>query len=242
MRKFRRVQNRRAADRTPAQSRGRRLQQPRRQIGLGTGRAGHLAQVLGQVAGLLDDLLPAILPGVGHGRQHLVEARHALARLGRPISAAIERLQVGRQEDRHRPAAAAGHHLHRVHVNLVQVRPLFAIDLDAHEVLVHPRGDLPDSRSSRAPSRGTSGRPSSRSTRKSAALRLWTARAPRVPRETNPPDCCVLQQVRAGLVGQSVGHRQAYSLKVCSGPGNVPDRTSSRNRVTASVIVLFKSA
>ena len=51
----------------------------------------------------------------------------------RPVRAAVERLQVGRQKHRHRPAAAAGHHLHRVHVDLIEVGPLLAIDLDADE-------------------------------------------------------------------------------------------------------------
>ena len=76
----------------------------------------------------------AVLPGVGHGRQHLIEAGHAHPRRRRPIRAAVKRLQVGRQKHRHRPAAAAGQQLHGVHVDLVEVGPLFAIDLDADEI------------------------------------------------------------------------------------------------------------
>ena len=47
-----------------------------------------------------------------------------------------------REEDRHRPAAAAGERDDRVHVERVDVRPLLAVDLDVHEALVHHRGDL----------------------------------------------------------------------------------------------------
>ena len=86
-------------------------------------------------------LLAAIFPGVDDGGQDLVEAGHAARAVRRPVGAAIERLQLGREEHAHRPAAAAGEHLHRVHVDLVEVGPLLAIDLDRHEVLVEQRGD-----------------------------------------------------------------------------------------------------
>jgi len=36
----------------------------------------------------------------------------------------------------------SGHHLHRVHVNLIEIRTLFAIDFDVHKVVVHQLGDL----------------------------------------------------------------------------------------------------
>ena len=83
-----------------------------------------------------------LLPGVGHGGQHLVEAGHAAAQPRRPVRAAEERLPLGRQEHRQRPAALAGHHLHRFHVDLVQVGTLLAVHLDPDEVLVQQPGDL----------------------------------------------------------------------------------------------------
>src|SRR6202011_2529523 len=43
---------------------------------------------------------------------------------------------------RHRPPAGTGHRLYRAHVDLVEVRPLFAVDLDGNEVAVHQRGGL----------------------------------------------------------------------------------------------------
>ena len=75
--------------------------------------------------------------------QHLAEARQAVTRLGREVRAAVERLAVGRQEHRQRPAAVPGQRDDRVHVDRVEVRPLLPVDLDVDEVLVlEPRGLL----------------------------------------------------------------------------------------------------
>ena len=74
--------------------------------------------------------------------QHLAEARQPVARLGRVVRPAEERLALGREEDRHRPAAVAGERDDRVHVERVDVRPLLAVDLDVHEALVHQRRRL----------------------------------------------------------------------------------------------------
>src|SRR5688572_18131385 len=56
------------------------------------------------------------------------------------VRAAIERSALRRQEDGHRPTAAAGHHLDRGHVDLVKVGPLLAIHLDRDEMLVEVAG------------------------------------------------------------------------------------------------------
>ena len=74
--------------------------------------------------------------------KHARKSRHAVAVFRRKIGAAVKRLAVRREKHRHRPAAAPGQHLHGVHVNLIEVGPLFAIDFDADEMLVHQRGDL----------------------------------------------------------------------------------------------------
>ena len=50
----------------------------------------------------------------------------------RKVRAAEERAAVGGQEHRHRPAAGA-ERLERGHVDLVDVGPLLAVDLDADE-------------------------------------------------------------------------------------------------------------
>ena len=60
----------------------------------------------------------------------------------REVGAAVERLQRRRQPHAHRPAAGPGRHLDEGHVDAIDVRPLFAIDLDRHEVPVEHVGDL----------------------------------------------------------------------------------------------------
>src|SRR5258705_547175 len=51
--------------------------------------------------------------------------------------------QARRKSENHRerPAAVTGEHLHRTHVDVVEVGPLLAVDLDAYEQVVHERGD-----------------------------------------------------------------------------------------------------
>ena len=66
----------------------------------------------------------------------MAKAGAAVAVLGREIGAAEERLQIGREPDRHRPAAAAGGGLHEGHVDAVDVGALFAVDFDGDEVSV----------------------------------------------------------------------------------------------------------
>jgi hypothetical protein len=53
--------------------------------------------------------------------------------------AAEERSPLGVEEHGHRPTAAAGHGLHGLHVDGVDVGPLLAVDLHVHEALVHDR-------------------------------------------------------------------------------------------------------
>ena len=83
----------------------------------------------------------SFFPGLGDALQDFGEAGLPVAILRRKIGAAEERLQVGREPDAHRPAAAAGRRLHEGHVDAVDVGPLFAVDFDVDEMLVHHRGD-----------------------------------------------------------------------------------------------------
>src|SRR3954451_24501184 len=86
---------------------------------------------------------PAVLPPEPrYLLQHLREARAAVARLGREIGAAPERLARGREEHGERPAALLAHQRQRVLVDGVDVRPLLPVDLDADEFAVHRRRDL----------------------------------------------------------------------------------------------------
>ncbi len=121
------------------------------------------------------------------GFQHLAEARQPVARLGREVRAAVERPPFGREEDGHRPAAVPGQRDDGVHVDRVEVRPLLAVDLDVDEALVHQRRGLARPRTTRAPSRGTSGTPRSRSRAGSAGPRRARGRAPPRPTGTSRP-------------------------------------------------------
>ncbi len=99
-------------------------------------------QFIGDLMGLRDHGGTTALPSVGHGHQHLIEAGQAVVRPRRPVSAAEKRLAFRREKHRQRPAAAAGQHLHRVHIDLIQIETLLPIDLDAYETLVQQPGDF----------------------------------------------------------------------------------------------------
>ena len=79
------------------------------------------------------DLVAPGLPGVGDPLQDLAERRHAVPGLVGEVRARVERLPVRREEDRHRPAARAGHRLDRVHVDPVHVGTLLPVHLHSDE-------------------------------------------------------------------------------------------------------------
>ncbi len=76
-------------------------------------------------------------PRVGDCVEQLHERRHPAARFPRVVRTAVERRTVRGEEARHGPAALPRHRDRGVHVDGVEVGPLLAVDLDAHEVLVH---------------------------------------------------------------------------------------------------------
>ena len=154
----------------------------------------------------LADLLALALEGVDHGFHHHPEARHAAALVGWEVGAAIERHALGVEEDGHRPAAVAAHRLHRLHVDGVDVGPLLAIDLDADEVLVHVGGGLRVLEGLAlhhvAPVAG--GVADGEQDRPVLLTRPGQGlRAPGVPVDRV---LAVLEEVRAGLLGEPVGH------------------------------------
>ena len=145
-------------------------------------------------------------PRLPHAVEDLAERGHAVARAVREVRAAVERRAVGRQEDRHRPAALPGHRLDGAHVDRVEVGPLLAVDLDRHEALVEqPRRRLVLERLALhdvAPvARGVADRQEDR-----------PVEGPRPGERLGPPRVPidrvvgVLEEVRAGLAGQAVGH------------------------------------
>ncbi|MNC85252.1 hypothetical protein D3C83_08420 [compost metagenome] len=92
---------------------------------------------------LLANLLALVPVSLGNARQKIEKARHAVAAVLGKIGAAEERRAVGHQEHGERPAAAPlrEHGVRRL-VDLVEVRPLLAVDLDVDEVAVHLRRHL----------------------------------------------------------------------------------------------------
>ena len=175
----------------------------------------------------VERLLAAILPGIDHRRQNLIEPRHAARALRRPIRAAIKRLQLGRQKHAHRPAAVPREHLHRVHVNLIEVRPLLAIDFDRHEVLIEHASDRFVLKAlvlhHVAPVTGRV--PDRKKDRLVLAPRLLDRLfAPRIPIHRI---VLVLQQIRARFLGEAIRHQMmslAISLHYSIHP---PPRTRS---------------
>ncbi len=83
------------------------------------------------------DLLALVVPGRAQAQQHLGEARPAEPRRRRKIGAAPERRAFGRQHHGQRPAALLAHGVQGRHVDLVDVGPFLAVDLDADEAGVH---------------------------------------------------------------------------------------------------------
>ena len=102
----------------------------------GMGQRGH------DLVAALTDLGAIVCPGVGDSMQHLEETRLPIAIHGREIGAADKRLQPRRQENIERPAAAAGRRLHESHVNAIDIRTLFAVDLDADKTRVQEGRDF----------------------------------------------------------------------------------------------------
>ena len=94
-----------------------------------------------KLGGVLDDFVTLGPIGVGDCLEHAHETRTVVAIVGGEVGPSENRLTRWQQEHRHGPAAAAGHHLDRGHVDLVEIGPFLAIHLDAHEVLVHDLGN-----------------------------------------------------------------------------------------------------
>ena len=106
-------------------------------LGSAAGQPGrHRPQLADDLVGGLLDLVAPVLPGVADGGEQLQEVRL------RVVGAAEERPAVGGQETRHRPAALPGQRDGGVHVDRVDVGPLLAVHLDAHEPGVHRGRDL----------------------------------------------------------------------------------------------------
>ncbi len=112
-------------------------------VGPGDGRglqapaAGH---GLGQALGLGGGVVTVLAPVLVDRHAHLLERGQAVAALLREVGAAVEGLAVGGHEDGERPAPVAGHGLHGVHVDPVDVGALLPIHLHVDEEAVQQLG------------------------------------------------------------------------------------------------------
>ena len=106
-------------------------------------RAGEVGLVdLSQLLRTLRDAVPSFRVGIAYRLENFAKRRYAVSVVGRKVSPAVERTSIGQQEHRHRPAAVAGHRLHGLHVDAVDVRPFFAIHFDVDEAVVHEASGL----------------------------------------------------------------------------------------------------
>jgi hypothetical protein len=97
---------------------------------------------LHQRGAVLLDLVRLLAEETRNLTQHVDKARLAVARCFRKISTAPDRLAVRRQKHGQRPAAVFAEMMQRRHVDLVDVRPLLAIDFDVDEEIVHDARDI----------------------------------------------------------------------------------------------------
>ena len=167
---------------------------------------GAAAQALGDALAAGADLVRAVGPGFGHGLQHLAPARSAHARLGWEVGAGVEGHLLGGEEHVQRPAARPGHRLAGLHVDGVDVRALLAVELDAHEALVHEvRRPLVLEGLAFHHVAPVAGRVADREQDRALLAARATERllAPRIPVHGV---VLVLEQVGRRLAGQAVGH------------------------------------
>ncbi len=95
-----------------------------------------------QFVGGRDDFHFPFAPQFRDLTEQLQKTWPAMPRVRRKIGAAEKRLQIGREKNIQRPAAAAGRGLHERHVNFVHVGTLLAVHLDADKMFVQKRADF----------------------------------------------------------------------------------------------------
>lgn len=99
-------------------------------------------QARGEGRGLGQYARMIFFPILGNFLEQSGEARTAPAVLRREIGAGKERFLIGGEEHGHGPATLIPVQRQRgLHVDLIKIGPLFAIDFDADEMLIHDPGD-----------------------------------------------------------------------------------------------------
>jgi len=178
---------------------------------LGAERALRLAQPLRlphrfqELAAGLEHLAPPAVVGLRDGLEHARERGHAVTVDRREVGASVERHPLRGEEHGHGPAAAPGHRLHGLHVDLVHVGPLLAIHLDRDEEPVHEiRDAVVLERLALHHVAPVTGRVADGEQHRLvlAARASECLLAPRVPVDRIAG---VLEQIRAGLGGETIG-------------------------------------
>ena len=105
----------------------------------------------------LQRLIAPLAPHLRHGQQHPPNPGPPVAILARNIRAAKVRPPIGSQKRGQRPAALPGNRRHRGLVARIHIRPLVAIHLHRDKMLVDELRRPRRPRTTRGPSRGTSG-------------------------------------------------------------------------------------
>ena len=177
------------------------------EVALGRLQQGASTQPLGDPHAALADLVAALVPRARDRVEHRGPARHPHARIRREVGAGEERHLLGGEEDVQGPPALAGHGLAGLHVDRVEVRPLLAVELDAHEALVHERrgGGILE-RLALHDVAPVAGRVADREQNRQLPITRARERllAPRIPIHRV---VLVLKEVRRRLVGKPVRHR-----------------------------------
>ena len=167
----------------------------------------------------LDDFGRSVAVSRGDTGQHARKGRNVVTVFGREVGPAVERLAVRGQKDGHRPAAPTGQHLHRVHIDVVDVGPLLTVHLDVDEEVVHERSRL------RVLERLVRHDVAPVASRIAHAEQNWLVfgfgfgerlLAPRIPIHGIVG---MLQQIGAGLPGQPVGERLRHACRGAYPPG-----------------------
>jgi len=89
------------------------------------------------LVGLFDHPAPLFDPEPLDDRDQLLHAREAVPGIPGQVGGGEERLSVGRHDDGERPAAAAGHDLAGLHVDVVDVGKFLAVHLHVDEGVIH---------------------------------------------------------------------------------------------------------
>src|SRR5262249_49474183 len=88
------------------------------------------------------DTLPVIAPGLGDSLEQSRKAGAPVTIFRRKVRSADERLELGREPHRHRPASTTRGGLHVSHIDTIDIGTLLAIDFDGYKILVQDLGDL----------------------------------------------------------------------------------------------------